>query len=129
MGGKKKTIDSIGFKCDIWLVVSCPSLEVLYAILNRIHLGESVSVMNYTRLLFYFFTLFPKQYSEIIISTALCLHIEYLKSSRDDLNYLGFVQVICKYSTILYSTGVSVVSDVGMGSWSRSPMDPKGQLY
>lgn len=97
--------------------------------LDRIYLGESVSVMNSYRLLFYFFTLFPKQYSEIIISTALLLHIGYLKSSRDDLNYLGSVQVIGKCSTILYSTGVSVDSDVGMGSWSGSPMDPKGQLY
>lgn len=35
---------------------------------------------------------------------------------------------IHKCGTILYSTGMSDL-DVGVLSWSRSPMDTKGQLY
>lgn len=87
--------------------------------LNRIYLGESVSVMNSYRLSF--FTLSPKQYSEIIISTAPSLHIGYLKSSRDDLNYLGAVQAICKYSTILYSTECLLIQ---MWAWGPGAGPP-----
>lgn len=91
---------------------------------------EKVCLLRtHTGFILFYFILSPKQYSKIIISIALSLYIGCLKSSRDDLNYLRVVHIICKYFTILYSTGMSTDLDVGVWSWSESPMDTKGQLY